>query len=122
MTTRIFFVSLAAFLAMAACQADEAEVTSEDLSRSVNVNLEELGLQDFSSYLQLVGNVTSRNDVRVSAEVSGPVREFYKREGSHVQSGEPVLKIDDRRLAQEVRRLEAVTRQSGENYERLRRL
>lgn len=109
-------------LLAAACQNGAEEAATEELARIVNVHLEEIGKEDFSSYIQLVGRVTSRNDVRVSAEVNGPVREIYRREGDAVRSGESVLKIDDRRLAQEVRRLEAMTRQSEENHERLRRL
>src|SRR5690606_38117662 len=78
--------------------------------------------EDFSAYLRLVGTVTTTNDVRLSAEVTGRVTGFSRREGDRVNRGDQILKIDDQRLVQEVRRLQAVTGQSRENYERLQRL
>ncbi|MDX1642499.1 MAG: efflux RND transporter periplasmic adaptor subunit, partial [Balneolaceae bacterium] len=73
-------------------------------------------------YLQVVGTVTTNNDVEVAAEVSGRITEVRKNEGQGVQKGQTVVKVDDRKLRQELNRLQAVTSQSKENYERLKRL
>ncbi|MEX2368766.1 MAG: efflux RND transporter periplasmic adaptor subunit [Balneolaceae bacterium] len=114
----IFTVSLV----LLSCETEAPEESETELVRTVNVELLELEPEDFASYLRLVGTVTTSQDVRISAEVSGRVLEFYKREGDSVRKGGQILKIDDQKLRQEVRRLRAVTEQSRENYERLQRL
>lgn len=107
-----------------ACQSEEqADVTDEEtLVRTVNVNVVEITPGEFNSYIRMAGNVTTSNDVHISAEVSGRVMNVLNREGVRISEGESILKIDDRRLLQEIRRLEAQTEQSRENFERLQNL
>lgn len=123
MKLKQYFIPLALPLVLfSGCGAEVEEASLEDLVRSVNVEVVEVEPENFSSYLRLVGTVNTSNDVIISSEVSGRVVEFYRREGSRVRNGEPIVKIDDQRLRQEVRRQQAVTEQSRENYERLQRL
>lgn len=118
----IILLILSVSLVFTSCDSGLPEEPETDQVRSVNVELEELSPEDFASYLRLVGTVTTNNDVQISAEVNGRIQEFYKREGDSVAEGENILKINDQKLRQEVRRLRAVTEQSRENYERLQRL
>lgn len=108
------------FLGASSC-TDEAEVSEREV-RTVDVQTVTLQPQTFESYLRQVGTVTSTGDVTVAAEVSGVVEEVIRREGQDVESGGPVIRLDSRQLRQEVRRLEAATSQSRENFERLQRL
>lgn len=94
----------------------------EEAVRTVNVETEIVEPGVFQSFLQQVGTVTTNNDVQVAAEVSGRIVDLRKEEGDQVAAGETVIKVDDRKLTQELRRLEANTEQSRENYERLKRL
>lgn len=103
-----------------ACETETAE--PEQAVKTVNVETKRLEPQVFESYLQQVGTVTTNNDVRVSSEVSGRIVNLAKKEGDNVQKGQAVVKVDDRKLQQELNRLQATTSQSKENYERLKRL
>lgn len=103
-----------------ACETETAEV--EQAVKTVNVQTERLEPELFESYLQQVGTVTTNRDVRVSSEVSGRIVSLNKEEGDDVREGETVIKVDDRKLQQELNRLQATTSQSKENYERLKRL
>lgn len=117
----IWAILLGAFLAISCAPAEE-DTSLEAEGRTVNVETEMIGMDTFESFLRQIGTVTTAEDVQISAEVGGRIMEVLKREGSRVQEGETILRIDDRRLTQELRRLTAVTDQSKENYERLQRL
>lgn len=103
-----------------ACETETAE--PEQAVKTVNVKTERLEPEVFESYLQQVGTVTTNRDVQVSSEVSGRIVSLNKKEGDEVRQGETVIKVDDRKLQQELNRLQATTSQSKENYERLKRL
>ncbi|NBC03163.1 MAG: efflux RND transporter periplasmic adaptor subunit [Bacteroidetes bacterium] len=103
-----------------ACETETAEV--EQAVKTVNVETQQVEPEIFESYLQQVGTVTTNRDVRVSSEVSGRIVNLNKEEGEQVQEGERVIKVDDRKLQQEINRLQATTSQAKENYERLKRL
>lgn len=103
-----------------ACETEQME--NEREVRTVNVETEILKPDTFESFLRQVGTVTSIGDVVVAAEVTGVVEEVLKREGDRVEKDETIIRLDSKSLTQEVRRLEAATSQSRENYERLRRL
>lgn len=103
-----------------ACETESAE--PEQVVKTVNVETERLEPEVFESFLQQVGTVTTNRDVQVSSEVSGRIVSLSKEEGDEVRQGEAVIKVDDRKLQQELNRLQATTSQSKENYERLKRL
>lgn len=114
-------VLLTAGLIIAGC-SQQPEEASEEQVRTVNVETQMVETGKFERFLRLVGTVKSRNDVRISAEVTGRVNEYYVAEGDRINRGEPILKIDDSQLRRELERLEAATAQARENYERLKRL
>lgn len=108
-------------LLAAACSQPEQQAADE-LVKTVNVETETLQPQPFERYLRLVGTVEAQNDVRISAEVAGRIESYFVEKGDVVGKGEPIAKIDDSQLVREKERLEAVTAQARENYERLKRL
>lgn len=110
------------FVFFPGCSESGEDVQNEQLVKSVNVEVEEIQPSDFSSYLRLVGTIETGDDIQVSSEVSGRIENFYVTEGGRVKQGQVIAKIDDRKLQQEARRLQAVTKQSEENYLRLKRL
>lgn len=111
---------LTAFL-LVGC-SEEQSAPQEELVKTVNVETETIKSEPFQRYLKLVGTVESQNDVQISAEVSGRIQKYFVEQGDEVEKGEPILKIDDSQLVREKERLEAVTAQAKENYERLKRL
>ncbi|MGF1670045.1 MAG: efflux RND transporter periplasmic adaptor subunit [Balneolaceae bacterium] len=123
LSINIRLVSLAAIVLLAAgCDEVQTNEDADQLVKSVNVEVEEIKPENFSSYLRLVGTVVTSEDVQVSAEISGRIEKHIKKEGETVRRGDVIAKIDDRKLQQESRRLQALTRQSEENYLRLKQL
>ncbi|MDR9418377.1 efflux RND transporter periplasmic adaptor subunit [Gracilimonas sp.] len=105
-----------------ACSEDESSQNGEDepVGKSVNVETTVLEPSEFRSQLRIVGNVETKNDIMISAEVGGRVLSHHISEGDEVQKGELIMSLDTAKLQQEKARLEAATSQARENYERLR--
>lgn len=118
----ISILSFTLVLIISGCMETSQDEPPEQLVKTVNVEFEELKPENFSSYLRVIGTIEASDDITVSAEVSGQLMNFYKKDGDQVKRGEVIAKIDDRKLQQESRRLQAVTKQSEENYLRLKRL
>lgn len=109
---------------VAACSPEAPQETNEDetVGKTVNVETRLLEPQTFQSKLRVVGNVETKNDIMISAEVTGRVVEQTVNEGDRVREGQTLLRIDDSKLKQEEARLQAVTSQARENYERLKKV
>lgn len=123
MKTRIVTLLVGVLVVFVACssEADKAKQT-EEVVKTVNVVTTPITPKDFASYVRVVGVVETSDDVMLSAEVSGKVVRYYATEGEKVRAGQTILKIDDSKLTQEKARLEAVTAQARENYERLKKV
>lgn len=121
MIKRLILTGIIGLTLFTAC-SEEEQPEQEELVKTVNVETKEIRKQHFERYLKLIGTVEAPNDVRISAEVSGRIEKYFVEPGDDVRQGEPILKIDDSQLIRERERLEAVTAQAKENYERLKRL
>lgn len=107
----------------AACSAEqEIAPQVEEQVKTVNVRTKVISPSSFNSYVRVVGTVETSDDIMISAEVSGKVLRFNIEEGESVREGQTILKIDDAKLKQEHARLEALTAQARENYERLKKI
>lgn len=122
MNKQFILIGILAVILLAGCSAEEQQTSEEELVKTVNVETQTVEEQSFERYLKLVGTVEAQNDVRISAEVAGRITKYFVEQGDEVQKGDPILKIDDSQLIRERERLEAVTAQAKENYERLKRL
>lgn len=123
MTKNSHILLLSALLFASACSGNgEQDAGNQEVVKSVNVETEVISPQSFESYIQVVGNVFTPDDIMISSEISGRVIKHFVEVGDKVQKGDTILKIDDTRLLQEKKRLEAVTELSRTNYERLQRL
>jgi RND family efflux transporter MFP subunit len=121
MIKRLFLLGILSGILFTAC-SQEQQPTQEEAVKTVNVEVREIQKQPFERYLKLVGTVEAPNDVRISAEVSGQIEKYFVEPGDDVKQGDPILKIDDLQLIRERERLEAVTAQAKDNYERLKQL
>lgn len=90
--------------------------------KTVNVRTLSINPSQFNSFVRVVGTVETSDDIMISAEVSGKVLRYNVEEGEQVRAGQTILKIDDAKLKQEASRLEAITAQARENYERLEKI
>ncbi len=116
-------ITLALLLSGMSCsQSGTAQEQAGEAVRTVNVQVQEIVPRDFSSYLRLVGNVEAASDVRLSAEASGRIITYYVSKGDEVGEGDLLAKIDDARLQRERERLQALTEQARDRYERQRRI
>lgn len=122
MNKQLTIIGILALVLLASCAPEEPQNTEEELVKTVNVETKTIESQPFERYLKLVGTVKAQNDVRISAEVAGRIEKYFVEQGDQVEKGEPILKIDDSQLIRERERLEAITAQAKENYERLKRL
>jgi len=122
MNKQVFVTVILAASLLYGCSKKQQAQQNDDLVKSVNVETKTLKAQPFERYLKLVGTVGAQNDVRISAEVAGRITKYFVDQGDQVKKGDPILKIDDSQLVRERERLEAVTEQAKENYERLKRL
>lgn len=111
-------------LLISACSGDDEPASNgdEEMTKTVNVETKTITPGTFESFLRVVGNVETSDDIRISSEVSGRVIQHYVGEGETVSKGQEILKIDDSKLLQEKARLEAITAQARDNYERLQRI
>jgi len=108
--------------AFTACGQQQDEETGQEVVKTINVETQTLKPGNFASYVRVVGTVETSDDIRISSEVNGRILRYNVEEGTEVNKGEVILKIDDAKLIQEKARLEAATKQALENYERLQRL
>lgn len=118
------FASLLILIAFAACSGSEETqtTTEEELVKSVNVTTRTIQPSTFASYVRVVGTVETSNDIMIAAEVSGRVVSYSVKEGETVRKGQNILRIDDSKLKQEQARLEAMTAQAKESYDRLKKV
>ena len=121
---RINLILITVFAAIiAACSGEEPEIAGDEVvGKTVNVETRMLEPSTFRSQLRVVGNVETKNDIMISAEVGGRIMEQLIPEGEKVKKGQTILRIDDAKLKSEQARLEAATAQARENYERLQRV
>ncbi|MEQ8523955.1 efflux RND transporter periplasmic adaptor subunit [Gracilimonas sp.] len=119
-----YLIALSLILVMSACSGEDAEKAEgeEELVKSVNVVTQDLTPGTFTSFVRVIGTVETSNDIMISAEVNGRVMSYAVSEGEEVRKGQTIIKIDDAKLKQEKARLEALTSQAKENYERLKRV
>ncbi|MDN3643128.1 efflux RND transporter periplasmic adaptor subunit [Lutimonas halocynthiae] len=82
-------------------------------------NLEET---DFKHFLELQGNVTTKNLLMIYPEYSGVLTNVYVVEGQKVRKGEVLAKIDDGGLSQQLAQLKIQAELAKTTFERQQRL
>jgi len=117
-------ITLMVIAGLYACSPEKTENTNGDevVGKTINVETVMVEPTSFERKLRVIGMVETQNDIMISAEVSGRIIEHVVSEGDKVQAGQAILRIDDSKLKQEQSRLEAITAQARENYERLKRV
>jgi membrane fusion protein, multidrug efflux system len=117
---------LAGLAALAGCSGGETNsaqaAESELQGRIVSVEVATVQARSFTDYVQVVGQVRANQDVTVSAEETGPVRELLVQKGSVVRAGQPIARIDDRLLRAQAEQAASEAALAVETYERQRRL
>lgn len=120
-------LAVAAMAVLAGCNGDaEADSPSEEQSqefvRIINVEVTEVVPENFTEIIPLTGVIQAMQDVTVSAEESGVVRQILHEKGTRVRVGQPILRLDSQILAAQVQTATAQAELAREVWERRRRL
>lgn len=75
--------------------------------RVLNVNAERIKPGVLTDEIMVTGILLPDEEVNLSFETSGQVVEIFFKEGSHVEKGQLLAKVNDRKLQAELKRLEA---------------
>ncbi|MCT4630310.1 efflux RND transporter periplasmic adaptor subunit [Winogradskyella sp.] len=78
--------------------------------------------KEFDHYLELQGNVSTKQNIVINPEFSGVLTNVYVKEGQRVNKGQQLAKIDDGGLSQQLAQLEIQTNLAKTTYERQQRL
>jgi len=76
----------------------------------------------FNHYVELQGNVTTKENIVIYPEFSGVLQQVFVKEGQKVSKGQSLAKIDDGGLSQQVSQLEIQTELAKTTYDRQKRL
>jgi len=82
----------------------------------------ELEATEFKHFLELQGNVTTKNLLMIYPEYSGVLTNVYVKEGQKVKKGEVLAKIDDGGLSQQLAQLKIQSELAKTTFERQQRL
>ena len=76
----------------------------------------------FKHYVELQGNVTTKNVVTISSEFNGLLTRVFVKEGEKVYKGQVLAKIDDGGLSQQIAQMEIQKDLAKTTFERQKRL
>ncbi|MFD0862987.1 efflux RND transporter periplasmic adaptor subunit [Sungkyunkwania multivorans] len=76
----------------------------------------------FKHYLELQGNVQTKQNVLIYPEMAGTLLKMYVKQGDKVRKGQVLAKIDDGGMSQSVAAAEVQTELARTTYERQKRL
>ena len=76
----------------------------------------------FNHYLELQGDVKTKQNVLIYPEMAGQLVRIYVKEGQYVKKGQSLAKIDDGGLSNQLAQVEAQAALAETTYERQKRL
>jgi membrane fusion protein (multidrug efflux system) len=101
----------------------DSVIASRESSRNVPlVSTLEIQPQEFQHYLDLQGNVQTKQNVLLYPEIGGTLLKVYAKEGDEVRKGQVLAKIDDGGLASGLEQLRTQRALAQTTYERQKRL
>ncbi len=112
-------------LGVAACGGTDASAApdaDEEFVKVVNVEIDTVVLESFSSTVRITGEAQPETDVTVSAEEAGRLEAFVREKGSRLRRGQAIARIDDDVLAAQVEEARAMAEIAEDRHERQRRL
>lgn len=78
--------------------------------------------EKFDHYLELQGNVKTKQNVLIYPEMAGTLEKVYVKEGQRVSKGQVLANIDDGGMSSQLAQLETQAELSKTTYERQKRL
>ncbi|MEW6584417.1 MAG: efflux RND transporter periplasmic adaptor subunit [Nitrospirota bacterium] len=108
---RIFCIlfSVSCFLTFASCKKEETKAPAEKV---VNVQTRTAEKKSLQPFVDTIGTLNPFEEVTVSSEIDGILKEIHADNGSKVSKGRLLARIDDVDFLLEVRRAEAAVKQT----------
>jgi len=78
--------------------------------------------EEFNHFIELQGNVTTKNVVTISSEFSGLLSKVYIKDGDRVRKGQLLAKIDDGGLSQQIAQMKIQRDLAKTTFDRQKRL
>ena len=105
-------------------ETEIAEATPDSLKivRAKDVGVAELRTQKFDHYVQTQGHIESDNNVLVSAESMGVVKNVFVTEGQQVSKGQSMAQIDNSVIQRSIESMEAQLELATSVFERQKNL
>lgn len=88
------------------------------ISKSINVSGIVVALQTFDNNLSLSGSIEANEQVEIRSEVSGIVERIYFQEGSSINKGQVLFKVNDLELRAQLRQASTREGLASENARR----
>lgn len=101
---------------------DVAIETLDPEQRLTLVTTKTIASQEFNHYLELQGNVQTKQNIVIFPEMNGIMAKVYVEEGDNVKKGQLLASIDDGGLSQQLAQLEIQTELAKTTFERQQRL
>jgi len=116
---KLFYFTLSGYIAffIVACKGKAEKVSRE---RQINVKCEQVVKKSLRPFLKALGTLKSPEEVTVSAEVEGIIKNVLVEEGRAVKKGDLLGEIRERDYDLEVKRSEAILRQAEATLENTR--
>lgn len=113
-TKPLFLIAMLLIVVNPSCKKEEVKKTEE---KAVNVRVQDVEVKPLKPFLETIGTLNPNEEVIVSSEVDGILREVKVDNGTAVSKGLLLAVIDDTDYSLEVRRAEAALRQAQATYE-----
>jgi membrane fusion protein (multidrug efflux system) len=92
--------------------------------RAINAQVSTIVVKDtlFNHYIELQGNVDTKQNITIMPEMSGLLTQVYVKEGQQVTAGQVLAKIDDGGLSQQIQQMQVQEQLAKTTFERQSRL
>jgi len=100
----------------------EKELAANKNEEVINIKIAELSKRKFEHFIEVTGNVEAVQDVDVSPESSGVIKEVLVEEGQNVSKGQVLARLNTDLLERSVDELEVQLDLANTSYERQKNL
>jgi RND family efflux transporter MFP subunit len=100
---------------------DKLDTLKEDKNMPL-ITTSNIAEQVFTHFIELQGNVQTKQNILVYPEIPGILQSVFVKEGDNVSKGQILATIDDGGMSQQLAQLEANAQLSKTTYERQKRL
>lgn len=94
MKKTIYLLSITLAIFLISCSSEsKKEVTKDEKTSSISVEITEMEKQDFKSYITVNGNVEAINDVQLRPEIPGRIKSIIVKEGDKINKGQLLVSL-----------------------------